>query len=129
MRDEFTTQDGLLFRGQRVVVPKVLRRGMIERLHSAHVGIESCLRRARECLYWPGMNSEVKEYVQRCETCRTYDSKQPREPLHSHDPPESPWSKVGVDIFTFDGREYLLTVDYFRVKGRSICWTAQSQRS
>lgn len=113
MRDEFTTQDGLLFRGQRVVVPKVLRREMIERLHSAHMGIESCLRRARECLYWPGMSSEVKEYVQRCETCRTYDSKQPREPLHSHDPPERPWSKVGVDIFTFNGREYLLTVDYF----------------
>ncbi|XP_028417982.1 uncharacterized protein K02A2.6-like [Dendronephthya gigantea] len=77
------------------------------------MGIESCLRRARECLYWPGMNSEVKAYVQQCETCRAFDSKQSKEPLHPHDPPERPCSKVGVDIFTFNGRDYLLTVDYF----------------
>ncbi len=98
MRDELSTQDGLLFRGQRVVVPKSLRRDMIKRVHSAHMGIESCLRRARECLYWPGMDSEVKAYVQQCETCRTYDSKQSREPLHPHDPPERPWSLLSMVV-------------------------------
>jgi hypothetical protein len=30
----------------------------------------------------------------------------------SHPAPARPWQKVGVDIFAFDGREYLLTVDY-----------------
>jgi len=37
---------------------------MVERTHSSHVGIEACLHRARECLYWPGMNADTTKHVQ-----------------------------------------------------------------
>ena len=30
----------------------------------------------------------------------------------SHPPPSRPWEKVGVDIFTFAEKDYLVTVDY-----------------
>ena len=29
-----------------------------------------------------------------------------------HEVPERPWAKVGVDLFAFDGRDYLCTIDY-----------------
>ena len=45
--DELSVQDGLLFKGQRVIIPAALRREMIRKLHSSHMGVESCLRRAR----------------------------------------------------------------------------------
>ncbi len=49
-QDELTVQDGIVFKGERVVIPDALRSDMIHRVHSAHLGVEGCLRRARyEC--------------------------------------------------------------------------------
>ena len=53
IRDELVIQDGLLFRGDRLVVPKALRKRMLQTLHSSRQGIESMLRRARETQYGP----------------------------------------------------------------------------
>ena len=53
IRDELVIQDGLLFRGDRLVVHKALRKRMLQALHSSHQGIESTLRRTRETIYWP----------------------------------------------------------------------------
>jgi hypothetical protein len=59
VRDELTVQNGLIFKGERVVIPTSLRLDMIKRIHYSHIGVEGCLRRARESLYWPGfLNSE-----------------------------------------------------------------------
>lgn len=52
VRDELTAQDGVVFKGLRYVIPTSLRPKIHERLHGAHSGIESCLRRARETVYW-----------------------------------------------------------------------------
>ena len=51
IRDELVVQDGLILRGDRVIIPKALRKEMIEDLHTAHQGIESSLRRARESIF------------------------------------------------------------------------------
>ena len=36
----------------------------------------------------------------------------PAEPLIAHEVPTRPWAKVGVDLFQYDDRNYLVTVDY-----------------
>ena len=46
VRDELSAQDGLIFKGQRCVTPLSLRTKIKEKLHGAHTGIHSCLRRA-----------------------------------------------------------------------------------
>ena len=59
------------------------------------------------------MSSQVKELVSKCSVCNTYQPKQCKEPLLSHDPPALPLSKVGVDLFIYENRNYVITVDYF----------------
>ena len=86
---------------------------MLDRVHYAHIGMNGCLRRAKECIYWPGMDAEIREYVSRCSTCRSVDVKQLKESLISHTFPLRPWAKVGTDIFHFQDYEYLMTVDYY----------------
>ena len=81
-------------------------------LHSTHSGIDACLRRARECIYWPGMTSDIKQMISTCEICQTYQPANQRETLQSHDTPSRQWEKVGVDLFEMDGKDYLVTVDY-----------------
>ncbi|XP_041460922.1 uncharacterized protein K02A2.6-like [Lytechinus variegatus] len=113
IRDELSIANGLIFRGERVVIPKSMRQGMIERLHASHLGESGCLKRARECLYWPNMNSEVKNYIQRCDVCRAMGTRQQKEPLKQHEIPERPWAKVGADLFVLDSRDYLVITDYY----------------
>ena len=41
-------------------MPKLLRKEMVDQIHSSHIGTEGCLRRARESLYWPSMSAEIR---------------------------------------------------------------------
>jgi len=113
VRDELSLQDGIIFRGARCIIPSSLRADMLTRIHSSHGGIEACRRRGRECMYWPGMSSQITDFVQGCDTCRTLDPKQQKEPLINHDIPDRPWAKIGTDIMTIKEADYLVTVDYF----------------
>ena len=112
-RDELAVQDGLIFKADRVVVPRKLRTDMINKIHSSHLGTDGCLRRARECLFWPRMSYDIKQYIQECDICRTYEISQPKETLMSHAIPSRPWERVGTDLFSWQGKDYLITVDYY----------------
>ncbi|XP_023815343.1 uncharacterized protein K02A2.6-like isoform X2 [Oryzias latipes] len=112
-KDELSTQDGLVFKGERVVIPDALQAEITQRIHSTHIGTEGCLRRARDCIYWHGMNGHIKKYIAKCDICRKVDAKQQKETLRPHELTDRPWTKVGTDLFNFDGREYLITVDYY----------------
>ena len=97
----------------RVIIPKSMRPEMLTRIHSSHLGAEACLRKAKDVLFWPQMSAEIKDKVSNCTACNEYLSKQTKEPLMTHEIPERPWSKVGIDIFTLDRQDYLIMVDYY----------------
>ena len=55
----------------------------------------------------------MKEYISACETCRELDSMtHAKETLMSHEVPSRPREKRSTDIFTIDGKNYLVTIDY-----------------
>ena len=112
-RDELTIEDGIIMRGTRFIIPSSLRGSMKRKMHQGHIGINACLRRGRTYLFWPNMSAEIKQFVQSCDTCCSFSDKQPQEPLIAHKVPSRAWMKVGTDIFTLNGRNYLVTTDYF----------------
>ena len=103
MRDEMSIQDGLIFKGESLVVPQAARGELLKRIHNPHLGVNGSLNRARECLYWPGMTGDIKNHVSTCEACREYERSQTKETLISHETPSRPWQYVAVDIFECDG--------------------------
>ena len=113
MRDQLSVYDGIVFRGERVVVPVSQRSILKERIHSSHLGIDGCLRRAKECLFWPNMTGYIRDYISACDVCRTYETANQRETLMSHDIPDRPLAKIGTDLFSNNGKDYLVTVDYY----------------
>ena len=113
IRDELSVQDQVIIRGSRIVIPKMLRRDVMKKIHTGHLGVNSCLRQARELVYWPGMSTELRQYIEGCHICATYADRNPREPLKMTEIPEYPWQKVATDLFTIAGRDYLITVDYY----------------
>jgi hypothetical protein len=52
VRDTMSHEDGVILKGDRILVPAAMRRDMMK-LHAAHLGSDSMLRRARDLLYWP----------------------------------------------------------------------------
>ena len=71
-RAEMSVEDGLIFRGDRIAIPKSLRPTMKQKVHAGLMGINSCLQRARTYLYWPGMSEERRQVCQSCETCLSF---------------------------------------------------------
>ena len=112
-RDELSVQDGLVLKGERLVVPKSMREEIKQKLHQSHLGIQGCLRRGREVVYWPGMNKDIEDFISTCSVCKTYQTDQQKEPMISHEIPSRPWEKVGCDLFDFDDKYYLVCVDYY----------------
>ena len=89
MRDELSIYDGLVFKGERLVVPQGLRAEIKKDIHVSHAGVEGCLKRTRESVYWLGMNSELKRWISTCEPCRLFEVSHGKETFMSHDIPEA----------------------------------------
>ena len=112
-RDELVVDNSIIFKGTKVVIPKSMRTLMLQRIHTSHQGPDACVRRARDVIFWPGMASEIQHLASQCSTCCDYKAKQQKEPLLSPEIPTTPWTIVAQGLFTFAGKSYLITVDYY----------------
>ena len=112
IRGEITYNEGLLLKGQRIIIPTSLRPSMKEIIHQGHNGIARCKSRARQSIFWPGMNSEIDDFVSRCPHCLTHRNQLQKETLIQHNVPEVPWTKVASDLFALYGHDYVIIADY-----------------
>ena len=58
--EELVVQGNLIFKGPCLVVPVCMRKELMSMAHATHIGIEGCLRRVRECLFWQAVVRELK---------------------------------------------------------------------
>ena len=99
IRDEITEMNGILMKGERVIVPSSLRKEMKARIHEGHLGIEKCKARARETMFWPGIHGEITEMVQQCSACLATRVYQQKEPLTSHEVPKNHGRRSALTYF------------------------------
>ena len=110
---DLTEVHGLILKGDKIVVPQAMRRDMLQRIHEGHMGIAKCKRRARQCIYWPGINSQIEDTVQGCEECMKLLPSKPADPLLNQTIPERPWQIVGADLLQWSNKTYIVIVDYY----------------
>lgn len=113
IRNDLFVANNLLFKNACVVVPKTLRKTMLDLIHLNHFGIEKSKNRARQVLFWPYMNKEIEDLVKNCRSCLENQKSHSYEPLMLRQVPEGPWQVVGTDIFYYKNKSYLLLVDYY----------------
>ena len=111
--DELSVHDRVIFKGQRWIIPQTLRQKIKQKLHDSHIGLQGCLCRAWETVYWPDVNAKIPNSIQKCKVCMSLQSNQTKEPLICHKPTSRPWEKVATDIFTLDDKNCLCTVNYY----------------
>ncbi|KAK7095117.1 hypothetical protein V1264_002767 [Littorina saxatilis] len=112
-REELSVQNGLVFKAERIVVPEGMKQRIMQLLHKSHTGLQGCLRRAREVVYWVNMAKDMERFLSQCEPCQTFQKAQPKEPSISHPIPERPWQYVATDLMECRGNDYLVVVDYY----------------
>ena len=107
-KEEISTIDGLLFKGQRLIVPSALRSKVLQVLHRSHMGVTKTQDRARSTFFWVGISKEIENVIGNCEVCQRYAKRQPKECQgHVQDISEA-WESTATDLFEFRGNTYLI---------------------
>ena len=52
VRDQLHVADGLIFVGERLVVPTAMKTIVLQAIHEGNMGIERCKQIGRSCVYW-----------------------------------------------------------------------------
>ena len=109
-REELTCVDNVVMVGSRVVIPRALRKGATNILHSGHCGVSGMAERAREVMYWPGMVEEIEAARAGCRTCVRIAPSQPAAPPTELPSPDYPFQQVSTDYFEVSGKHYMVFV-------------------
>ena len=112
-RGDLTYINGFILKGDRLVIPTVLRQEILKKIHEGHQGIDKCKRRARDSVFWPNLNNQIEQLVRRCETCLNLLPSKPAEPMLIRTLPTRPWKIIGSDLFQYVNRHYIILVDYY----------------
>ena len=68
--DVLTVEDGIILCGAALVIPPLKRDKVLQSIHEGHHGISKCQYCACQCIYWPGINQDIKCAVEACTTCQ-----------------------------------------------------------
>ena len=72
----YQARDGLLYHGDRAVIPndRQLRVQLLSEAHDSasagHTGVAATTDRLGTRVYWPGMTSDIHDYVVSCDSCQ-----------------------------------------------------------
>lgn len=112
-KEEITTDDGLLFKGTKIIVPEAEISNILKDIHKGHPGVSKSLARARKSLFWINQSKDIREYIQKCSTCQGFQRSKTKEPLLQKVIPDYPFQNVSTDLFHFKGKEHLLIADHY----------------
>ena len=118
---ELSLVDGLVCRGERIVIPDAelvrdggnIRDWVVDLGHDGCPGITVAKRLIRTRLWFPGMDDRVERRVGGCLECQASTKVNRRDPLKPTPPPEEPWQELAADHWgpTQDGKYLLVVVD------------------
>lgn len=112
-RQELITDDGLVWKGHRVIIPETLRLEYMQTVHG--VILEPNLPNNMHVAFnfWPTMTKDIDTYITSSATYNSTKPHQQKEPLQLHAVSSLPWSTVAADIFEWNSHQFLVLVDSY----------------
>lgn len=108
-RDEISYIDGLMLKGEKVIIPKSIQKNVIEQIcQKSHLGLNKCLSRAKDVFYWQGMAAQIKDIVSQCAICIEFRSAQTKDPMIPHKVPNKPWEICATDLLELHKDTYIV---------------------
>ena len=94
-RDEITCEEGILYKGVRLIMPQSEQASILKVLHLGHYAVNKMNLRARETVYWPGISEDIKVTYHRCDICAKFASTLQKETLQYMETPQARWQQLG----------------------------------
>ena len=113
VRQDVNEADGILLKGNQIIIPASMRQEILQLIHASHLGQEKSKSRARAVLYWPGMSGDIETLISKCTTCLEHRANNQKEPMIPHPIPTRPWQRVASDILEYQGKNYIIVDDYY----------------
>ena len=113
IRGELSYWEGIITKGDVIVVPHSLMDETLEKIHTGHFGVTKCKERARQSVWWPGISTDIVDRISSCAICIQKSASQRKEPMIPSEIPERPYQKVGTDLFEIKGKHYVVIMDYY----------------
>ena len=107
-KEEMSVIDGLIFKGERLVMPRSLRSKALDVIHRSHMGISKTLDRAKGCFYWSEISKDIEHICSTCEACLKESKRQTKEPKGQVQDISEAWESLATDIFEYKGKFYLI---------------------
>ena len=111
-REDLSMENGLITKGARLMIPSTLRSKVLEQIHEGHLGIEKCMLKVKDSVFWPGISNDIRETVEKCGICQA-SSKAAKPIRNMSDVPSHTWHTLGTDLFYWNKIDYLVIGDYF----------------
>ena len=96
----------------RLIIPRNHIQEIMKEIYRGNQGIIKCQARARNSVWWIGINKYIDNMVRNFSTCQIYGpmSREPLEIIHT---PIHVLEIVGTDLYTHKRRKYIIVVDYY----------------
>jgi len=98
IREALYVSNGIVHRGDRIVVPAELRRRIIKSSHVGHQGLSKTKQLVREFCWFPGIDRMVEEMVRKCIPCLAVNQENSPPPIKPHELPRGPWQFLEMDL-------------------------------
>ncbi|VDI45487.1 Hypothetical predicted protein [Mytilus galloprovincialis] len=96
-RDELSNVNGIILKGEKIVIPASMRKNFLNKLHEGHLGIE---KTRRDSIFWPGINAQITDFISKCSVCLESRRSNSKEPMSESECPDLPWMTVESWGFT-----------------------------
>ncbi|XP_055916502.1 uncharacterized protein K02A2.6-like [Eupeodes corollae] len=109
---DYSLQDGVIFKGNRVVIPNTLQDEVLKELHRTHIGIMKMKQLARKYCYWNGIDSSIEKLVRSCEKCALCKNSPPQITTHHWGEPNANFDRVHIDYAgPLQGYNFFVLID------------------
>ncbi|XP_065216880.1 uncharacterized protein K02A2.6-like [Planococcus citri] len=112
-RDEIYIENGLLYKNNKLIVPKKLQLKVLNELHSTHFGIGKLKSTARYYYYWPNMTSDIVNLIKNCSNCLENGTNVPKNKMESWPYPSKPGVRLHADFCFYKGKNFLIVIDEY----------------
>ena len=113
--DELSVCNGILMKGEKIVIPEALEDDIVKIAHEGHMGIVKCKQFLRSKVWFPKMDKKIETEIFKCLPCQAVTDSHTKEAIKVSELPSGPWEQLSMDFWgpTPSGEYLFVLIDNY----------------